>query len=495
VKTTLSERDGNTVKLAVEVSGEELQEAFNTHLRQLSREVRIPGFRPGKAPAAMVRQRLGDEYILTDTVEESMAGWYAEAMIELGLEPVDRPEIKLDDEDTVELGKPLSFRATVTVMPELVLGEYKGLEVPKEPSEVRDEEVDAQMERLRNEFAELRPVTDRPAQAGDFVTVDFHATNEGKPVDNLEASDYVFDLGSNSMFPAVEQQVAGMKTDEEKTFAFEVPAGFPDDLGGKMADFTIKLKEIKEKVLPRLSDQWVSEVSEFGTLLELRQEIRSKTKAGKAYASDQQFRAVAVIKAAENATIDLPDVVVRAEAEELLADFKKSLESQGGTIEGYVEASGTPVEKMLEDIKPQAANNVKTRLTLDAVAAEEGLEATDEEVAAVVAQMAAAGKMDAKVLENRLRKGGRLESLKGQIVRDKAVDFIAKNAVEVAPEPKAEPAKKPAKASTAKTAAKKTAKADAGEKTGAETPAKKKAAKTAAPAKAEPAGQEPAEGE
>lgn len=495
VKTTLSERDGNTVKFAVEVSSEELQEAFDKHLKHLSREVRIPGFRPGKAPIAMVRQRLGDEYVLTDAVEESMAGWYAQAVIELGLEPVDRPEVDAG-EDAPELGKSLSFTAAVTVMPDLVLGEYKGLEVPKESSEVEDVEVDSQMERLQNEMAELRPVSDRAAQMGNFVTVDFHATSEGKPVEDLAADDYVFEVGGDRMFPGVAENLVGMSAGEERTFAFEIPEGFPGGAAGQMVDFVLSLKEIKEKVLPQLTDQWATEVSEFATLLELRQEIRSKIGGGKAYAVEQQFRATAVKKAADNASIELPEVVVRAEAEELLADFKNSIEQQGGTLEGYVEAMGVTVEAMLEDIKPQAANNVKTKLTLDAVAAEEGLEVTDEEVGAVVAHMAVSGKVDAKVLENRLRKSGRLENLKGQLIRDKAIDFIVKSAVALAPEAKPAAAKKTAKATTA---AKAPAKSGAKASGAAKKPAKPAGAAKAPKAEAseasaieEPAAEAPA---
>ena len=436
MKTTLSERDGNTVKLAVEVSSEELQEAFTARLRQLGREVRLPGFRPGKAPLTMVRQRVGDETILVDAIEEAMPAWFAKAAAELDLQPVDRPEIKLDDEDQIpELGKSLGFTASVTVMPEVVLGEYKGVEAVKEPSEAKDEEVDSQMDRLRNELAELRPVSGRAAQTGDFVTVDFHATLDGESVEGLEATDFVFDLGGNRMFPQVEEQTTGMNAGEEKTFPFAVPEGFPDDLGGKTVDFSITLKEVKEKVLPALTDLWASEISEFPTLLELRQEIRSKISAGKANASDQLFRARAIKAAADNATLELPEVVVREQAQEMLADFARSIESQGGSLQGYVEATGTSIEQMIEDMKPAADNNVRTSLVLDAVAAAEGMEATDEEVGAIVGQMAAATKTDVKSLESRLRKSGRIEALKGQILRDKAADLIVANAVAVAPEP------------------------------------------------------------
>jgi trigger factor len=434
VKTTLSERDGNTVKLAVEVSSEELQGAFDARLKQLSREVRIPGFRPGKAPAAMVRQMLGHEAIMVEAVEESMPGWFAEAAVELGLDPVERPKIELDDEMPV-LDKPLGFKATVTVMPEVVLGEYKGVEATKEPVEVTDSEVDTQMERLRNEFGELRPVTGRAVKKGDFIAADLRATLDGKPVENLEATDYVFEVGGERVFTEVEEQAVSMSVDEERTFPVVLPAGFPDDLGGKTVEFTIKVNDIKERELPALTDKWASEISEFATLLELRQEIRNKIRAGKEQAAEQRFIAMALQAATDNTEIDLPDVLVQGQAEEMLADFKRSMESQGGTLQGYLEAAGTSVEKIIEDMKPQAANNVKTGLVLDAIAKAEGLEATDEEISAVIGQMAAATRTDAKDLESRLRKSGRIGALREQIVRDKAVDFIAKNAVDVAPAP------------------------------------------------------------
>jgi trigger factor len=434
VKTTLSEREGNAVKLAVEVSGDEVQEAFDTRLAKLSREVRVPGFRQGKVPLSMVRQRLGEEAILVEAIEEAMSGWFAAAVGELGLDPVDRPKIELGD-DAPELGKDLDFTVSVTVMPEVVLGEYKGMEVPKDVAEVQDEEVDAQMDRLRNEFAELRPVTGRAVQEHDFVTADFRSVLDETPVEGLEARDLAFEVGAGRTFPEIEEHVVGMRAGDERTFPLVLPEGFGDgELGGKTVDFTITIKEIKEKVLPPLSDRWASEVSEFGTLLELRVEIRKKLQAAKAYAVDQRFRSLAVKAVADKATLDLPDVVVREQAEEMAADFKQSLESQGGSLDAYLEAMDTTLEQMIEDMKPQAASNVKTGLVLDAVAKAEGIEAREDEVSAAVAQMAAAGRVDPKTFEARLRKSGRIETFRWQIVRDKAADFIVANAVAVAPQ-------------------------------------------------------------
>ena len=452
MKTTLSERDGNTVKLEVEVSGDELQEAFDAKLKKLGHEVRIPGFRPGKAPMIMVRQRFGDEAIITDAVEEAIGGWFAAAAIELELDPVERPKIDIAEE-IPELGKPLSFTATVTIMPEVELGEYKGLEVPKEPAEIKEEELDAHIERLRNEFAELTPVTDRPVHSGDFVTADFRASVDGAPIESLEANDFVYQTGSGRIFADIEVQTLGMKLDEERTFKLTLPEDFGgEEAAGKTVDFTLKVKEIKEKVLPKLTDSWASEVSEFATLAELRDEVRSKTQGSKSYQVEQMFRAEAVQAAADNAQLELPDVVVVEQAQEMVGDFAQSLAQQGGDLRGYLESTGITVEQMVADFKPQAARNVKTGLVLDAVAKAEGLVVTDSEIEDAVVQMAAAARTDADTLKASLQKGNRMEPVRWQLLRDKAADFIAANAVAVAPPVKeAEPEKKP-KASKAKVA-------------------------------------------
>jgi len=469
------------VKIEVEVTPEELTEAFETKLRGLAREVRIPGFRPGKAPVTMVRQKFGDEAILADAIDEAMNLWFAQAVFDLGLEAVDRPEVKMEEESPA-LSKALEFGATVTVMPDVILGEYKGLTVPKESAEVTDEEVEAQFERLRNEFAELRPFAGRVVQKGDFVTADFRASREGSPVTDLEASDYLFEVGGERMFPAVSEQLVGINAGEERSLPLTLPEEGFGDLSGKTVEFSVAVKEVKEKVLPRVSDQWASEVSEFATLLELRKDIRARLQAAKSHLSEQRFREAALAKAVEQVTIDLPEVVIKREAAEMLTDFKSSLEARGASLEGYVEATGVPFERMIEDLVPQAANNVKTRLVLGAVARAENLEVSDAELTPVLGRMAAASKMDSKTVEARLRKSGRLELLREQLLHEKAADLIAKSAVAGPPEAKPD-AGKPAvakKRSEAAAGGKRPATAEAvakepgGAKSGARKPAASK---------------------
>jgi trigger factor len=305
---------------------------------------------------------------------------------------------------------------------------------------------------------------------------------EGKAVEGLEAADFVFEVGGGRIFEEVEEAVVGMNAGETKTVAFTLPEGFPDELANKTADFTVTVKEIKEKVLPPYTDKWASEISEFPTLLELRAEIRGKLQAGKTYQANQKFRALAVKAVADNATLDLPDIVVTEQAEEMFADFVRSVQGQGADIDAYLAATGMTAQQMVEDMKPSAASNVKTGLVLDAVAKAEGLEASDEEIRATVTQMAMAGRTDPKLFEERIRKSGRLQAIGWQVVRDKAADFIAANAVAVKPLAVEEAKEAPAKAEAEKPAKPKTTRSKAA-----------KAAAEAAPVEPAPAEAAPAE--
>ncbi len=280
MRTTLKERDGNKVKIEVEVTPEELKEAYDVKLRELVREVRIPGFRPGKAPVTMVQQKLGDEAILADAVESAMSRWFVQAMVDLGLEAVARPDVDMGDA-LPELDKSLTFSAEVTVMPEVKLGEYKGLRVPKDSVEVTDAEVDSRVERLQNEFSELNPVEGRAVKNGDFVLADFQATLDGNVIDELEAGDYLFEVGGSQIFPEVEEQVVGMSAGESKSFPVALSDDIPaEELAGKTVEFSLTLKEIKEKVLPEVTDEWVTEVCEFKTVDEFRADIRGRLRVG-----------------------------------------------------------------------------------------------------------------------------------------------------------------------------------------------------------------------
>jgi trigger factor len=331
------------------------------------------------------------------------------------------------------------------VMPEIKLGEYKGLKVPKDNVEVTDQEIEERVERLRNEFAELNPVEGRAAQNGDYVLADFQASLDGELIAELEATDYLFEVGGSQIFPEVEEQVVGMNSGDSKTFPVTLGPEIPDEnLAGKTVELSLTLKEVKEKALPELNDDWVADVCEFKTVDEFRADIRARLQSTKEYTCNQKYQAAAVAKAVENVTVELPEAVVQREAAEMLSELKNSIEARGLTLEGYMAATGMTFEKLVEGMLPRASDNVKTRLVLDAVAKAEKLEVTDEEVAASIEQMALANRIDPKELEKRIRKNDRMDELKEQIVRERAVELIVEKAVAGPPEDEAAEGKKAA---------------------------------------------------
>jgi len=432
VKSIVAEQEGTTVRLEIEVSTEEVQEGLDTTLKQLAREARIPGFRKGKVPLRVAEQRFGSHAIVHQMLEDYLSRWYGTAVDEAGIEPVDTPEVDYDDEP--EAGRPFSFKVVVTVMPVPVLGTYKGLEVPRQAPVVLDEEVDARVDRLRDEFAELRVVADRPVQKGDFITIDAKGTLDGAEVESATVDDYAFEVGAGRLLADLEEAVVGMAAGEVKTAPVVFPEDYPsEDLAGETLDFAVTVQEVKEKVLPALNDDFAKDVSEFETLLELRLDIRGKLQAAKDSAADRAFRGAAVKAATDAATADLPAVVVDRQAREMVEDFARSLTMQGGDFSAYLEMSGVKVEQMLADVRPEAEATVKTSLVLDAIAAAEGLEADEVELEARVAQMATAGRLDAGEVRSRLEESGRIQSVRQQLLREKAADLIVQHAVAIDP--------------------------------------------------------------
>jgi trigger factor len=428
----VTERQENTVFLDVEVSGEEIQEGVEDAIRQLSKQLKIPGFRKGKIPRQVIVQRVGMEGIVHQMLDERLSTWYQGAVAEAGLQPIDQPEV--DFEAPPEPGKPFSFQAKVPVMPVPVLGEYKGLEVPRDEVAVADEEVDRQVEKLREEFSELRVVEGRPVQEGDFVTLDFAGSLDGEAVEQAGASDYVLEVGKNQLMPDLEQGLVGLSAGEQKT----IPVSFPEDyhaeeIRSKTLQFEVTVKEVKEKNLPALNDDFAKDVSEFETLLELRLDIRKKLQGMKEAAVDRRYRTLAVKMAADNASLELPDAVVDQQARDMVEDFAHSLAHQGTDLSQFMQITGQSVERMMADVRPQAEDQVRQTLVLDAVAETEGLEISEEELDKRLEEMAAATRMEAPAFRAALEESGRMRSVRQQLLREKAADLIVEQAVPVAP--------------------------------------------------------------
>ncbi len=438
MKTTVTEIEGSKVRLEVEVPAEEVGAGLQRTLKRLSQEIKLPGFRKGKVPTSVVLQRFGMEAVVQEMLEEELPKWYAAALQEEEIVPVGRPEVDFEQPPAEE--QAFTFQAEVPVMPTPELGEFRGLEVPKEEPTVEDDEVNRQVERLRDEFAELRPVEGRPAQEGDFVTIDFQGSLDGEEVDQTSAEDYVLQIGSNQLLPDLEQGVVGMQPGQEKVVPVAFPEEYPaEDIAGKTLDFTVTLKEIKEKSLPAMNDEFAKDVSEFETLLELRLDIRQKLQSSLDQAADRRFRNAAVKQAADNARLELPDAVIDEQASDMVQDFAHSLTHQGTSLEHYLELTGSTMEALLAEVRPQAEDSVRTTLVLDSVAEAEGLTVSDEELDKRLNEMAQAARMEPEEFRSRLEDSGRISTVRQQLLREMAADLIVDSAVPVTPEPEAEP--------------------------------------------------------
>jgi trigger factor len=437
VKTTRTQQEGNIVRLDVEVPAEDIQKCIGDTVAKLASELKIPGFRKGKVPQSLVVQRFGMDAVIQQMLEDQLPVWYSQALEETGVEPVDRPEVDIDGEAVP--GQDLHFHALVQIMPRPVLGPYVGLEVPRVTAEVQDIDVDAQVQRLREEFATLRVVDLRSVQEGDLVTGDFAGSFEGRPMEKATITDFSLEVGSGRFLPDLEKGLVGMHLNEEKDVAVTFPEDYPDEeVAGKTLDFHVTVKEIKEKVLPPMNDEFAKDVSEFETLLELRLDIRRKLQSVRESMVKRQFRAMAIKQAVDAATIDIPKAVVDRQAESLVDDFARSLELRGGSFEEYLNVTGTTVDGMLADVQPDAVTAAKTGVVLDAIAEAEALEVSEDTLADTIAALAKASKAEPDVLRSRLEESGRISTIRQNLLREKAGDFIVEHAVAVAPSTQAE---------------------------------------------------------
>ncbi len=432
MKTTVGEREGNSIRLEIEVPAEDVDRRIDATIKQLGSEVRVPGFRKGKVPSHLVVQRFGMEAIVHQMLDDHLSPWYAMGLTQAQIDPVDRPEV--DFEEPPERGRPFTFTALVTVMPIAELGEYKGVEAPREEPVVADSEVDERVERLREQFGELKAVEGRQVGEGDFVAIDAKGYRDGEFIENTNLEDYMFEVGAGYLLPDLETGIVGMDVGEERTVSVSFPEDYhAEDLQGATLEFQVRVKEIKEKNLPALNDEFAKDASEFETLLELRLDIRKKLEAGRTAAVDRSFRAAVVQKVAAGIVVDLPPAVIESQAREMVEDFARSLSMQGGDIRKYLQATGSGPEDLVKQMLPEAESAVRTTLALDAVVRAEGLEVTKEQLQERLGRLATAGKVDPVELRSRLEESGKIKEIREQILRENAAEFLVENAVPVAP--------------------------------------------------------------
>ena len=417
----------NMAKLTIEVPAEELEKAMqNAYLRAKNR-ITIPGFRKGKAPRKMIEQMYGKGIFLEDAANALIPEQYSKALEECDLEIVSQPEI---DVTQIEPGKAFIFTAEVAVKPEVTLGEYKGLEVPKSETEVTDEEIEAELKKEQEKNSRTITVEDRGAENGDIATIDFEGFVDGTAFEGGKGTDYPLTLGSGSFIPGFEDQLVGAKAGDH----VEVNVTFPEeyqskDLAGKAAVFQCDVKKVETKELPELDDDFAQDVSEFDTLAEYKEDIKKNLTERKEKEARTAKENAAVDKAIENAQMEIPDAMIETQISQMLDDFSRRMQAQGLTMEQYMQFTGMTADKMREEMKPQALKRIQTRLVLEKIAETENIQPSEEEVNEEISKMAEMYKMEADKLKELL--GDReLEQMKKDMAVQKAVTLVADEAKE-----------------------------------------------------------------
>jgi trigger factor len=429
METTVKELPDSRVRVDVDVDPKDVEGSIARTAQQLGKDMKLPGFRKGKVPPEMVVQRLGRQTVLTEALQSSLGDWYERAMVESGVNPVGDP--KLDLSDLPEEGKPLRFSIEVSVRPRAELGEYKGLEVGRAEPEVPEEAVETEINRLREGFARLNPV-ERAANEGDVLLIDFEGKLNSEPFEGGTARDYLLELGEGRVLPELEQGLEGAEPGDQR----QVPVNFPDDypgeeVAGQTAQFDVTVKEVREKELPELNDDFASEASEFDTLDELREDISEKIKEILDRQIAERFRDDALDAAAAQAKVELPDSVIEARAEEMWRRVERSLSRQGMEPDNYLQLQGKSREEMIEQARPDAERALKREAVLEAVADAEGIEVTEEDM--LEALQIPPGHEDHGHPEpedalKEIRESGREELLKDDLRMRRALELIAEEA-------------------------------------------------------------------
>ncbi|NBH73527.1 trigger factor [Clostridiaceae bacterium] len=415
----------NMAKLTVEVPAEQFGEALKTSYKKNKNRFNIPGFRKGKAPQALVEKMYGVEILYEDAVDEVINTTYPGAMDESGLDIVSRPEISVEQ---IEKGKALVYSALVAVKPEVALGEYKGIEVERAKPEVTEADIEAELKKVQDQNSRLVSVEDRPAADGDQVLIDFDGYVDGEPFEGGKAEAYPLTIGSHSFIDTFEDQLIGKNIGEE----VEVQVSFPEnyhvaDLAGKPAVFKVVIHEIKVKELPELDDEFAGEVSEFETMDEYKADIKAKLSETKQQQATTENENNVVEKVVANASMEIPEAMIEEQVSNTIDGYARRMQSQGLTMEQYMQFTGMTQERMREDIRPQAEKRIRTRLVLEAIVAAENLEAPEAAVEAEIKRMADNYKMEPERAKELLGEEG-LRRMKEDLAVQEAIDFLVAEA-------------------------------------------------------------------
>ena len=439
MSVTVEKLEKSMAKLKITVSAEQLEKAIQNAYQKNKGKIQIPGFRKGKAPRKMIEQMYGKGVFYEDAANELIEAEYPKAVEECGEDVVSSPKI---DVEQLEAGSDFIFTAEVALKPPVKLGKYKGVEAPKMDIDVTDEDVDAEIDKQRNTNARTVDVTDRAVQVDDIVTLDFEGFVDGVAFQGGKGTDYPLTIGSGAFIPGFEDQLVGFEIGKEGEVNVKFPEDYQaEDLAGKDATFKCTVKAIKAKELPELNDEFASDVSDFDTLAEYKEDVKKKlvdrkTKEEKAKREDLVVKAVI-----EDSEMELPEAMVETQQRQIVNEFAQRLQMQGMNIDQYLQYTGNTVDKMIEQVKPQAIERIQARLVLEAVAAAENITISDEEFEEELKKMADQYKMDVAKLKE-LMPESELKTMRKDLAVQKAADFIVENVKEVAEKKTKKAAKK-----------------------------------------------------
>jgi trigger factor len=415
--------EGNKGVLTVEVSAEKVTEGLDAAFQKVVKQVSVPGFRKGKMPRGMFEKRFGVESLYQDALDILLPDAYANAVEEAGIDPIDRPEIDIEQ---MEKGQVLIFKATVQVKPEVKLGEYKGLEVEEMDTNVTDEDINNELATLQGRQAELVVKEEGKAENGDTVVIDFEGFVNGEAFEGGKGENYSLELGSNSFIPGFEEQLVGTVAGESK----DVEVSFPEEyhaaeLAGKPAVFKTTVHEIKGKELPALDDEFAKDVDdEVETLDALKEKIKTRLENSKKHEAEHHLQDTLVEKAAANVDVEIPAVMVDNEINRMMQEFEQRLQTQGMNMDLYFQFSGQDENALRAQMKEESEKRVRVNLTLEAISKAENLEVTEEDVNDELGKMAEMYNMTVEAIEKAL---GGLDGIKSDLKLKKAVDFLIEN--------------------------------------------------------------------
>src|SRR4030066_1281958 len=422
MKANVEEISSIKKKVSIEISEDQVNKEVESFYKDLGKKAKIKGFRPGKVPRDIL-ERYFKDYVKTEVVQRLIEETYPKALSETHLEPVSPPVV---DPGEFEGGKPFQYSAVVEVKPDIQLGEYTGLKIEGKKEEVKDEEVEERLKALQNLHANLKNISEaRPIQAGDYVILDYEASLGGKPLEGGKAIDFTVEVGSGQFIPAFEEKLIGLKPEEER----EIEVTFPQDYGyqkwaGKTISFHVKIKEIKEKILPPLDDEFAKDLGDYSSFEELREKLKGEIEKEKELALERQLKDLVVDQLLEANPFEVPESLVEEQAKAMVSDTKLRLAAQGVVLKNM----GVSEEKLQEDYRAMAQKQVRTFLILEKIAGQEGIEVTDEEAEGRLREMSERMHQKFDVVKRYYEKNGLLPEVKAGIIRDKTLNFLLEKA-------------------------------------------------------------------